>query len=105
MSEPLLKVEIENGKYTVIQDASGRLHALRYGQEWRDCVGDNLIFHLAHYVNDLRKLADDAITAEESQYIDWARLNRDSPDYDPNYKIEYPDSVKNLRERFEGLVR
>jgi hypothetical protein len=101
----MLRVSIENGKYTVIQDGAGRLKALRHGEEWRDCVGDNLIFHLAHYVDDLRKLAEDAVTAEESQYVDWAKLNKESPDHDPNYKIEYPESVKKLRERLEALKK
>jgi hypothetical protein len=105
MSEPLLNVSIENGKYTVIQEATGRLHALRYGEPWRDCVGDNVIFHLAHYVANLRKLAEDAVIAEESQYVDWAKLNKDSPDYDPAYKVEYPESVKKLRARLEELKK
>jgi hypothetical protein len=105
MNEPLLNVSIENGKYTVIQEAQGGTRALRYGEPWRDCVGDNLIRGLAGYVDDLRKLAEDAVTAEESQYVDWAKLNKDSPDYDPSYKVEYPESVKKLRARLEGLKK
>lgn len=50
-----LRVTVYDGKYTVVQDADGRLHALRYGEEWRDCVGDGLILALAQEVETLRE--------------------------------------------------
>ena len=50
----LLCVELDNGKYTVKQDSSGRLYALRYGEEWRDLCGDNLVYQLAAEVERLR---------------------------------------------------
>ena len=56
--EELLKVTVEDGKYTVIQEKSGRLMALRYGQPWRDCNGDGLIHALAYEVDELRKERD-----------------------------------------------
>jgi hypothetical protein len=42
-----LEVEVDNCKYTVIQDADGKLAALRYGMPWRAITGDNLIYQLA----------------------------------------------------------
>lgn len=54
-SSDLLCVTVGDGKYTVKQDASGRLTALRYGEPWRDCVGDGLICALACEVNSLRE--------------------------------------------------
>jgi len=51
----LLCVSVADGKYTVKQDKSGRLKALRYGEEWRDCCGDNLIYWLAVELDELRK--------------------------------------------------
>jgi hypothetical protein len=54
-SSDLLCVTVGDGKYTVTQDASGRLTALRYGEPWRDCVGDGLICALAYEVNSLRE--------------------------------------------------
>lgn len=50
-----MSVSVENGKYTV-QLKYGRLMALRYGQTWRDCCGDNLILALASEVDRLRNL-------------------------------------------------
>lgn len=43
----MLRVECYGGKYTVIQDKTGRVSALRYGEQWRECVGDGLILGLA----------------------------------------------------------
>lgn len=54
MSAETLRVEIEDGKYTVIQEADGRLLALRYGEQWRDLTGDKLVYALAAEVEKLR---------------------------------------------------
>ena len=48
-----LRVSVNEGKYTVVHDENG-LRALRYGEEWRDCVGDNLICALAYTVEEER---------------------------------------------------
>lgn len=42
-----------DGKYTVVLDNNGKLYALRYGQPWRDCCGDNLVFALAQDLETL----------------------------------------------------
>jgi len=49
-----LNVTVGEGKYTVQQDETGRLSALRYGEPWRDCCGDGLIYMLAAEVQELR---------------------------------------------------
>jgi hypothetical protein len=50
-----LRVEVADGKYTVVMDAKGGLRALRYGEEWRDCCGDGLILALAQEIAELRE--------------------------------------------------
>ncbi len=51
----LLRVDVDNGKYTVIIDnKTGGLSALRHGEKWRDCCGDNLIYFLAVELNEAR---------------------------------------------------
>ena len=55
MAEDRVRVTVADGKYTVVMNAEGRLFALRYGQPWRDCVGDGLILALAHEVEELRE--------------------------------------------------
>jgi hypothetical protein len=54
-SGAVLGVTVGDGKYTVQQDASGRLTALRYGEPWRDCCGDGLIYQLAAELQDARE--------------------------------------------------
>lgn len=51
----MLRVDIDNGKYTVVQNERGALSALRYGEPWRDLVGDNLIGAMAYEIDDLRE--------------------------------------------------
>jgi len=50
-----LKVSVEDGKYTVVMGEDNRLHALRHGEEWRDLIGDGLIYSLAAEVESLRE--------------------------------------------------
>ncbi len=54
-----MRVKLENGEYTVVMEDGGRLHALRWGEEWRDLVGDQLVLCLAQEVERLRRLASD----------------------------------------------
>ncbi len=51
----MLSVTVGDGKYTVIQDETGNVKALRYVEKWRDCCGDGLILALAQEVEELRK--------------------------------------------------
>ncbi len=49
------RLELNNGKYTIILN-DGPLYefkAFRYGEEWRDLVGDGLILSLVHKIIEL----------------------------------------------------
>lgn len=50
-------IELDNGKYTVIYDENNQypMKCLRYGEEWRDLVGDNLIFWLCAKIEELEE--------------------------------------------------
>jgi len=49
-------IHVADGKYTVVlNNKQGTFRALRYGEEWRDCCGDNLIYWLAVELDDARK--------------------------------------------------
>jgi len=52
--QEVLKVTVGHGKYTVVFTSQGNLEALRYGEKWRDCIGDGLILGLAQDLDDLR---------------------------------------------------
>ena len=59
MSEQHLNVSVDNGKYTVIMEADGRLHAMRHGEPWQDLTRNNLVYFLAAELEEARKrLAD-----------------------------------------------
>jgi len=63
-----MKLDIENGKYTFIQRPDGGCEALRYGEPWRDLVGDSLVLCMAQEIERLREKIDelDRIAWEES---------------------------------------
>lgn len=42
------KLSICDGKYTIVQEPDGHTKVLRYGDEWRDVTGDNVIGGLAY---------------------------------------------------------
>jgi hypothetical protein len=42
-----VKIDLCGGKYTYIRYKNGGQKALRYGEEWRDLTGDNLVYWLA----------------------------------------------------------
>lgn len=51
------KVELNDGKYTVVNDLSegGGFYALRYGEEWRNLAGDKLVYTMFCEIERLRK--------------------------------------------------
>lgn len=56
------RVTVYDGKYTVVWGGDKPLRALRYGEEWRDCVGDGLVLALAQ---EVRSLASALETSEK----------------------------------------
>lgn len=51
----MTKIELAGGKYTVIHDNGRGLRALRYGEEWRNLVGDNLVMAMAQEIEELQE--------------------------------------------------
>lgn len=51
-----MRHDFEDGKYTLIQEEyTGRLHALRYGEYWRDLTGDKMVRAMLMEVHSLRQ--------------------------------------------------
>lgn len=49
------RVDVAEGKYSVLHDGEGKMTALRYGEPWgRSLVGDNLVFWLAVELHEAR---------------------------------------------------
>jgi len=42
-------LRVQKGKYTFVKRDSGELTCLRYGEEWRDFIGDKAINSLFEY--------------------------------------------------------
>lgn len=51
------KLELGGGKYTYIRYDQGGQEALRYGEPWRDLVGDNLVLFFGFKVEELESRA------------------------------------------------
>lgn len=47
------RIELEEGKYTVIHEEGENFHALRYGVWWRDLTGDDLVMALVNRIEEL----------------------------------------------------
>ena len=50
-------ITLDDGKYTIVYVKTNSFpeKALRYGEEWRNAVGDNLIFWLCAEIERLRE--------------------------------------------------
>lgn len=49
------RVKVYNGKYEVVISDTGKMIALRYGEEWQDITGNNLVYWLAVELNEARE--------------------------------------------------
>jgi hypothetical protein len=65
-------VSICDGKYIIIQAPTGTTRVLRYGEEWRDVTGDNVIGGLALELQQARDHIKRLIEAGE-------RLSNEGP--------------------------
>lgn len=52
MSEQI-RIDLYAGKYTYVYNMDGSSKALRYGEEWRDTIGDGLILAMAQRIQEL----------------------------------------------------
>jgi len=52
-------ITVADGKYTVTHDNGANLKSLRYGEEWRDLVGDGLVLALVQEIERLQEKIED----------------------------------------------
>lgn len=67
----MLRLELGQGKYTYILHDDGRQEALRYGEPWRDLVGDNLVFHLGSTIETLQARVKELEAKPAGNILDW----------------------------------
>ena len=53
------KIDLLDGKYTVIHNNGNNFKALRYGEEWRDLAGDGLVLALVQRIEELEEKLED----------------------------------------------
>ena len=58
-----LRMDFDDGKYTVVYYDNGKLVALRFGEVWRDLTGDKMVFWMLHEANQLREQRDELLKA------------------------------------------
>lgn len=96
-----VNISICDGKYTVIQAPTGTTRVLRYGEEWRDVTGDNVIGGLAW---ELQEARDRIKRLEEAKKtIDDLKL-RVKRDFETilKFKAENEWLIKKIEQLYEG---
>src|SRR3546814_1512668 len=62
MSKPLLRIDIANGKYTLVQHEDGGTEILRYGQRWMGSpsgfAGVNAVLAMGYELEELREFKE-----------------------------------------------
>ncbi len=91
-TKPIESIILCEGKYAILRKDNGSLEALRYGEPWRDLVGDNLVSALFDRVIELEALADTRVTPGYS--ADEALDHY--PDPPPLHHLRHNDDVINL---------
>lgn len=54
----MLRIDVADGKYTLVQDSEGRQFALRHGTPWRQLTGDGLTLALGYELEAARRQRD-----------------------------------------------
>ena len=91
-----LRITICDGKYTIVQDASGRSEVLRYGCEWRNVTGDNVILGAGYEIERLRERIE--ILENAGSYLDHSFAGRDLSDLTFNQR----NAIMQWRKAKEG---
>ena len=72
-----VNISICDGKYIIIQAPTGTTRVLRYGEEWRDVTGDNVIGGLAWELQEARERIK-RLEESENRMLNW--LTEDCPE-------------------------
>jgi len=68
--------KVKISEYEIIEDLSqGVFKALRHGQEWRDLIGDNLIYSLIDRLEDAERLLQEAQGMMDDNYYGYDEVN------------------------------
>ena len=93
MDEVDFHVSVADGKYTFVSYKNGKAEALRYGDTWRDCLGDGFILGLAQEILSLRARLEESekkleaaeatrVAADKSIKSHWEAYKEESGEHD-----------------------
>ena len=71
-------IHLAEGKYTVRHNAGLDLRASRYGEPWRDLVGDGLVLAMAQEIDDLKNRVTYLEHVNEELHTQWSDIMRDT---------------------------
>ncbi len=95
------RIDIDNGKYTVVINEYCGLKVLRYGEVWRDCTGDKFILSMALELESLRK---EAKRLKSTTKKDTTRENKNS--WDSEEWVQIPHNPGDPQPRIsDGIYR
>ena len=97
-----VNISICDGKYTVIQAPTGTTRVLRYGEEWRDVTGDNVIGGLAWELQEARdriKRLEESLGLVLKMRNDWLENQEDG------YEGAYYAFVKGNDSEWEEIIK
>ena len=100
-----VNISICDGKYTVIQAPTGTTRVLRYGEEWRDVTGDNVIGGLAWELQEARdriKRLEAVVNDPHALWTNWLRGDVKLPVGIGDVR-QYQDCIKRLEEAGDKL--
>lgn len=49
------EITVGDGKYTLVHNNGAHFHCLRYGEVWRDLVGDGMVLALVQRIEELEE--------------------------------------------------
>jgi len=72
MNPDRIRLDIDDGKYTIVQPHDGGTHVLRYGEPWLSTdqlIGTNMILAMAHELEEAREKL--TLRSQEQEGMHW----------------------------------